>query len=376
MDPTSMTVRERIAAIASLANGHPDGVIDCNLGTPCDPVPSFVADAVRDAVALSGPYPLSAGSLAYREAAVRWSNATFGTSIDTANAGACVGTKEFVASIAAHLGATQGGDRDTILYPAVSYPTYAVGASFAGCRAVPVAFDDQWLMDFDSIDPHDAQRARILWLNIPGNPTGSVAGLDHLAKAAQWGRSHGVIVISDECYVEYAPEAHSILETGTDGVLALHSLSKRSNFAGMRCGFYLGDQEIVRPLIDLRREAGLIVPTVVQAAAISALGDDVHVREQHERYRHRRDFVLARLALHGIHHVGGPMPFYLWLRHDDPAIGGFELAEYFARAGWLIAPGATFGAAGEPFARIALVQPDEVLHRALDRFDNVNTPMR
>ncbi len=373
--PTAL--RATLDELRTLATAHPDGLIDCNLGTPCDPVPEFVTEAVRASVAKSGPYPLSIGSVEYRNAARAWVTRRFGVELGIEHVAACIGTKEFVASLPRWLRLLQrdvGGDtrssaRDTVLYPSVSYPTYAVGAQLAGCRAVPVPLDTRWLLDFDAIDTSDANRALVLWLNVPGNPTGAIAGLEYLERAAAWGREHGVLVVSDECYVEFARDAHSIVEVATHGVLALHSLSKRSNFAGMRTGFYAGDAKLVAQLSEIRREAGLIVATPVQAGAIAALGDDDHVRAQHVRYEQRREFVLARLAHHGLHHVGGPMPFYLWLRSDDAVSDGLAIAMRCARAGWLIAPGETFGVAGTPFARIALVQSDETLRRALERFD-------
>ena len=379
-------VRSRVEAIRAIASANPDGLIDCNLGTPCDPVPEFVRDAVAEAVAASGPYPLSAGSPAYRDAAARWIQRRLKVAIDASAIGACIGTKEFVASLPQFLGILErdtpgpihGVVRDTVLYPEISYPTYAVGAQLAGCRAVPVHMNADWQLDLSSISADDRERALLLWINVPGNPTSATANGEVLADAAAWGREHGVLVASDECYVEFAPDAHTILENGQEGVLALHSLSKRSNFAGMRTGFYAGDATLVRKLIDLRREAGLIVPTPVQAGAVVALDDDAHVAVQCRRYEQRRVFTLQRLAAHGIEHAGGPMPFYLWLRANDAAMqrlgvrDGFDLATRFAEVGWLTAPGATFGTAGTPYTRIALVQPDDILLTALDRFDARN----
>mgnify|MGYP003338728404 CR=1 FL=1 len=369
------SLRERLAALRARADRHPAGTIDCYVGTPCDPVPQIVDDAVMASIAQSGPYPMSPGSIAYRDAASRWITRRFSVDIGRDGVAACVGTKEFVASLPRFLRAAQlvGAERDTVLLPSIAYPTYAVGAQLAGMRAVAVPLDDDWLLDLDVLDPDDVARAAVLWLNVPGNPTASVAPREHFETVAAWGRAHDVLVVSDECYVEFADAPHSIVETGLEGVLALHSLSKRSNFAGMRAGFYAGDPNIVARLVDVRREAGLIVPTPVQAATIAALDDDAHVQIQAQCYVDRRTFVLERLAAHGIVHCGGAMPMYLWLRESDAGRdrSGLDLAERFADAGWLLAPGSTFGAAGSPYARLALVQPDDRLHEALDRFDQL-----
>src|SRR5208282_4878855 len=168
--------------------------------------------------------------------------------------------------------------RDTVLYPAVSYPTYAMGAELAGCRAVPVpsAPGRSGGLALDAVEPADAARALVLWSNSPSNPT---CALGDLGAEAAWGRAHGVPVFSDECYAEFTWDGppRSILEAGTDGVVAVHSLSKRSNLAGVRAGLYAGDEELVSYLVDVRRHAGLMVPGPVQAGAVAALDDDSHV---------------------------------------------------------------------------------------------------
>src|SRR5205814_7019771 len=152
---------------------------------------------------------------------------------------ACVGTKEFVASLPRYL-RLRDPSRDTVLYPAVAYPTYEMGAVLAGCRAVPVPVDDQWRLNLSQINEEDAARALCLWVNTPANPTGAV---DDLGSTATWGRAHGVPVFSDECYVEFtwAGAGHTILEHGLDGVVGVHSLSKRSHLAGLRAGLFAGD---------------------------------------------------------------------------------------------------------------------------------------
>ena len=158
---------------------------------------------------------------------------------------ACVGTKEFVATLPQWL-KLRRPDRDTVLYPAVAYPTYEMGATLAGCRAVPVAVDEHFRIDLSTVSDDDASRALVLWVNTPGNPAGQV---DDLGAAAAWGRARGIPVFSDECYVEFTWDGrrHTILEHGSDGVVAVHSLSKRSNLAGVR-GRLLRRRRRPRPL--------------------------------------------------------------------------------------------------------------------------------
>jgi aspartate/methionine/tyrosine aminotransferase len=275
-----------------------------------------------------------------------------------------VGTKEFVATLPQWL-RLRTPDRDTVLYPALSYPTYEMGATLAGLRAVPVPVDEHWRPDLDAISDADAARALVLWVNTPGNPAGQ---LDDLGAAAAWGRRHDVLVASDECYVEYtwAGAGRSILQHGADGVLALHSLSKRSNAAGLRVGFYAGDGDLVGYLREVRKHAGVMGPGPVQAAAVVALGDQTHVDDQRERYRARlerfRD-ILAALD------VDAPMPeggFYIWAPAPDDDAWGFT-DRLAADAGALVSPGEFYGAAGAGHVRIALVQPDDRIELVAER---------
>jgi aspartate/methionine/tyrosine aminotransferase len=158
------------------------------------------------------------------------------------------------------------------------------------------------------------------------------------------------------------------LSSGLDGVLAMHSVSKRSNLAGMRVGFYAGDHELVSYLVETRKHAGLMVPVPMQAAAAAALGDDEHVEQQRVRYAERRALALDALAPLGLVHDGGPCSFYLWLRHGDGADDGWEIAAELAqKAGLLVAPGDLYGAAGADHVRLALVQPRDRLEIAFDR---------
>jgi aspartate/methionine/tyrosine aminotransferase len=302
-------------------------------------------------------YPPSVGSAAFRAAAVGWLARRFGVEVPESQVAACVGTKEFVAGVPHWLRLRTPG-RDTVLFPHVSYPSYAMGATLAGCRAVPYA-------TLDGIDEADAARALCLWVNSPANPTGELADL---AAAAAWGRARGVPVLSDECYIEFTWEGpgRTIVAVGTEGVLAVHSLSKRSNLAGARAGFYAGDAELVHYLSELRKHAGFMVPGPVQEAAVAAFGDDAHVDEQRARYRRRLDLMAAALATLGVDCPRPAGAFYLWA----PAPGGdaWGLAgRLAAEGGAVVSPGEFYGPAGEGHVRIAVVQPDDRLELVAQR---------
>ena len=281
---------DRLAPLQAAASQLAGGMVDLSIGTPCDPPPAIVEAALADADAARS-YPPSLGTPAYRTAAAGWLQRRFGAEVAIESVAACMGTKELVAGVP-HWLRLRTPERDTVLYPEISYPTYAMGATLAGCRAVPVPVDEQWRIRLDAIDPADADRALCLWVNTPGNPAG---GLDDLAAAAAWGRTNGVPVFSDECYAEFTWDGpgRSILSHGSAGVMAVHSLSKRSNFAGARVGFYAGDPELVRFLSEVRKHAGFMVPGPMQLAGAIAWADDAHVVEQRTRYRERLDVLAA-----------------------------------------------------------------------------------
>jgi aspartate/methionine/tyrosine aminotransferase len=293
-----------------------------------------------------------------------------------------VGTKEFVASTAQYL-RLRTPDRDTVLYPAVSYPTYAMGALLGGCRPVPVhELPDGSGLDLDSVDPDDAARALLLWANTPSNPSGA---LTDTARVAAWGRRLGIPVFSDECYAEFTWDGPptTVLSAGLDGVVAVHSLSKRSNLAGVRAGFYAGDPGLVGFLLEVRKHAGLMVPGPVQAGGAVAFADDQHVIDQRQRYEERLAFMADVLA-----EAGAPVPlpaggFYLWVPvpgafgggpdrssvdAGDADRGAWALAEALAvEGGLLVSPGDLYGPAGSGHVRVAVVQPMDRLELVAQR---------
>jgi succinyldiaminopimelate transaminase len=356
---------DRLDEAREVAARHRGGVVDLSVGTPTDPPPAVAIDALTRA--LVGPddtgamrgYPPSIGTLDLRQAIQQWEKDTLGAVVPLDGIGVCVGTKEFVAG-APHWCRLRHPERDTVLYPSVAYPTYAMGAQLAGLRAVPIPVDESWRLDLGAVDPDDAARALLLWVNTPGNPAG---GLDDLAEAARWGRERGILVFSDECYVDYTWDgpAQTVLghgggADGLGGVVAVHSLSKRSNMAGMRVGWYSGDPELVDYLREIRKHAGFMVPGPVQQAAAAALGDAGHVERQRARYRER--LVRAREILAGIG-VACDLPaggFYLWAAAPEGDDWGWTrwLA---AHGGLLVSPGSFYGDAGATHVRLAMVAP-------------------
>ena len=362
---------DRLDEAREAAAKLPGGVVDLSVGTPTDPPPSAVT------LALAGPehggavrgYPPSIGTLELREAIQHWTKDTLGADIPLDSLAVCVGTKEFVAGVPHFLNLRNPG-RDTVLYPAVSYPTYEMGARLAGLRAVPVPVDDRWRLDLSAVDPDDAARALLLWVNSPGNPAG---GLEDLAEVARWGRARRIPVLSDECYAEFTWEGapQTVLGRGAgpdglEGVVAVHSLSKRSNMAGMRVGWYSGDPDLVGYLREVRKHAGFMVPGPVQQAAAAALGDVRHVADQRTRYWER--LVRAREILGAIG-VECDLPgggFYLWAPAPDG--DGWAWTHWLAEhGGVLVSPGSFYGEAGAGHVRLAMVAPSERLELVAQR---------
>ena len=374
---------DRLRPLEALASALPGGLVDLSVGTPCDPPPPAVVVALGSSDAERG-YPAGAGSPRLIDAARGWIERRFGIGLARDALAACVGTKELVAGVP-HWLRLRRPERDTVLYPAVSYPTYAMGAVLAGCRAIPVPARPDGTMALEEVAASDAARALCLWVNSPANPTGR---LDDLGAAASFGRAHGIPVLSDECYAEFtwSGPPRTILEHGVDGVLAVHSISKRSNCAGLRVGFYAGDPDIVGYLRELRRHAGLMVAGPAQLAGAVALEDDEHVERQRSRYVERIEAAAAMLEGIGVtvERPGGG--FYLWVEAPEGAPAGRAGAEpgeapewRFARflaasAGVLVSPGEFYGSAGRGFVRIALVQPTERIALVAERLAGAKLP--
>jgi succinyldiaminopimelate transaminase len=328
------------------------------VGTPVDPTPAVVQAALRAATDAPG-YPYTAGTAALRAAAAGYLARRFGvTGLDPAAVLPTIGSKELVALLPMLLGLGPG---DRVAIPELAYPTYGVGARIAG--AEPVASD--------SLVGLGPTRVRLIWLNSPANPTGRVLPVEHLRKVVEWARERDAVVASDECYLELGWEERprSILHpavcgTSHDDLLAVHSLSKRSNMAGYRAGFVAGDRRLVDALLAVRKHAGLMVPAPVQAAMAAALDDDAHVEEQRARYAARRGPLRTAFERAGFTVEHSAAGLYLWATRGEDC---WASVDWLAEHGILVTPGAFYGPAGERHIRIALTATDEAVGIAVAR---------
>jgi succinyldiaminopimelate transaminase len=349
---------DKLASYAATARAHPDGIVDLSVGTPVDPTPEIVQEALRAAANAPG-YPLTIGRSDTRQACIDWLARRHGVpGLGLDQVLPVIGSKELIASLAVHLGVGPG---DLVAYPELAYPTYEVGAALAGARAVAT----------DSLTALGPETPRILWINSPSNPTGRVLPREHLKKVVDWCRERGVLLVSDECYIEcvWEGEALSVLHPDVcggshDGILAVHSLSKRSNLAGYRCAFVAGDPAVVGELLAVRKNLGLQMPAPQQAAMIAALDDDDHVAEQHRRYAARRARLKAAFEAAGFTIEHSEASLYLWATRGEDC---WQTVAALAERGVLVAPGAFYGSAGDRHVRIAFTVTDDRADAAATR---------
>lgn len=350
---------DTLADATALAGSHPDGIVDLSVGTPVDPVAPLIREALAAASSAPG-YPTTAGTPALRASAVAALHRRYGI---TGLAGGAVlpviGTKELIAWLPTLLGL---GSADLVVAPELAYPTYEVGARFAGAQVLLA----------DSLTQIGPRSPAVVYLNSPSNPTGRVLGVDHLRKVVGWARERGAIVASDECYLGLSWDGTapvsvlhpSVCDGDHTGLLAIHSLSKTSSLAGYRAGFVAGDAGLVAELLAVRKHAGMMVPTPVQAAMVAALDDDAHEAEQRERYRARRDALLPAVRAAGFTVDHSEAGLYLWVSRDEPCR---DTVRWLAERGILAAPGEFYGPAGARHVRIALTATDERIAAAVHR---------
>ncbi len=323
-----------------------------------DPTPTLIRDALTRAADSPG-YPMTVGTVQTRQAVLDWLSRRFavtGLGLDCVLPS--IGSKELISALPVHLGLGPG---DLVVQPLLAYPSYEVGAALAGAT----------LLAADSLTAIGPQRPKILWLNSPSNPTGRVLPPEHLKKVVDWCRDRGTLLVSDECYLEcvWEGEAFSVLHPDVcggspEGILTVHSLSKRSNLAGYRCAFVAGDPAVVAELLAVRKNLGLMMPGPQQAAMAAALDDDRHVREQHAAYAQRRRWLRDALVGAGFRIDHSEASLYLWATRGEDC---WKTVSDLADHGILVAPGTFYGPSGHQHVRVAFTATDERIDAALDR---------
>ncbi|MDS1272077.1 succinyldiaminopimelate transaminase [Lipingzhangella sp. LS1_29] len=350
---------DRLNPYRSRAGAHPDGIVDLSIGTPVDPVPPALQSALAAAADAPG-YPATHGTPELRATVAEWLDRQHGVQVEPSAVLPTIGSKELVSWLPTLLGLGAG---DVVGHPELAYPSYDIGIRLAGAEPLPA----------DSLTQLGPARVPLLWINTPANPTGRVLPVDHLRKLVSWARETGAILASDECYLDLGWDGTaptSILHPQVCGdshanLLAVHSLSKRSNLAGYRAGFVTGDAELVAELLAVRKQAGMIVPAPVQAALRAALADEDHARQQRERYAERRAALRTALVEAGWQVTHSEAGLYLWVSH--PERDAWASVKLLADHGILVAPGDFYGPAGANHVRVAFTATDERIRAAVQR---------
>ncbi len=341
---------------------HAGGVVDLSIGSPVDATPGVV----RDALAISTDahaYPATVGTPELRTAIVRWFERRRGVAgLTDAHVLPTIGSKELVALLPFLLGLGEG---DVVVHPRAAYPSYEMGAVLAG--ATSMACDDPaaW-----------PTATRLVWLNSPGNPDGRVLTIEELRAARARARELGAVIVSDECYAELGWEGRwadervpSLLDPAVTGgdrrdTLVIYSLSKQSNMAGYRAAFVAGCRSVIARLTNVRKHAGLMLPLPLQHAMVAALDDDVHVAEQKQRYRARRDVLKPALEAAGFRIDRSEAGLYLWASEGRDA---WDSIGRLAELGILGGPGHFYGVHYPSHVRLSLTASDERIAAAAER---------
>lgn len=351
-------------------------LVDFGIGSPDQPVPELVVEAMRSAVgerALSG-YPNFSGHPDFRQAIATFMQSRFGVTVDTENEIMPVaGSKEGIAEII--LATCNPGD--VVLVPEIHYPVYARATLLAGAVPVFVPFDADDRLMVETIAASDLARARILIVNYPNNPTTAVASKAQLAALVAFAEPHDLLLVSDLAYSELAFDGFVVpsmleIDGAKDVAIEMHSCSKSFNMAGLRIGFVTGNAEAIDALDQYRANVGYGVSTLPQRAAIAAFSNyRTLVPPIVAEYKRRRDALVGALNENGFHTKTPQATMYVWL--DVPS--GFDdwawVDALMRGPGVVVTPGIAFGAAGKGKFRMSLVQPADVLVSAVPRMAEV-----
>ncbi len=333
-------------------------VIDFTIGDPHEETPSRIRERLLRSVPLRSSYPPAAGTPALRSAISGWISRRYGVETDPdVHLLPSNGSKEAVYLI--HQAVIDPrSERRLVLIPDPAYPVYEIGARFAGGDPVPVPLVPRlgFLPDLTALSPQVLERTALFWINYPNNPTGAVAREEFYSRALDLARRSGFWLASDEAYSEiwFDQPPPSALQLGFENLVVFNTLSKRSAMTGYRSGFIAGDPELIALLRKVRPSQGVATPSFVMEAACEAWGDEEHVADQRRIYREKREVLIPVFRRKGIEIGGSEATFYLYLK-----VPAGETSEGFAQRllenGVAVAPASYFGAAGEGWARMALV---------------------
>jgi succinyldiaminopimelate transaminase len=345
-------------------------LMDFGKGDPREETDPLIRRALVDSIEPLSSYPLAEGLPELREAVAAWCRRRFGVELDPdTEVIPTYGSKEAIFHLA-QVVLDRDGDRSLVLSTEPGYPVYDRGALFAGAetRQLPLLEENSFLPDLDAVGNDTWARTAILWINYPNNPTGALAPIDFLERAASLAAEHDFLLAADEAYTElwFADPPHSTLEVADRSRVAVfQTLSKRSSMTGYRSGFVAGPADLIAALKQYRPTVGTAPQEFVQRASVVAWGDEDHVERTREIYRRKRAALLPALQRKGIRVAGSDATMYLWLE----APGGEsseELAERLLEHGLIVSPGTFFGPSGSGYWRLALVPTEKECERAAE----------
>ena len=343
-------------------------LIDFGKGDPREPTDPMIRRALTESLTEISSYPLAEGLPELRAAIADWSARRFGVQLDPdTEIVPTYGSKEAI-FLLAQVVVDRESERQLVVTTQPGYPVPDRGATFAGAEVVqlPLRESQGFLPDLEAVADETWERAAIVWLNFPNNPTGAVAPLEFLQQAAELSREHDFLLACDEAYSElwFDTPPHSALEVREHGnVVVFNTLSKRSSMTGYRSGFVAADGSLIGALKQYRPSVGTAPQEFVQRASVVAWGDEEHVERTRDAYRRKREALLPTLATKGVRLAGSTATMYLWLEvpGDEPAE---EFAARLLEHGLVVSPGTFFGLAGEGYWRLALVPPEDECRRA------------
>jgi LL-diaminopimelate aminotransferase len=353
-------------------------IIDLGVGDPDQPTPGHIIKKLQEAAAdpATHRYPAYSGMSRFRDSAAAWYSRRFGVELDPASEViTLIGSKEGLA----HFPLAFVNPGEVVLCPSPAYPVYRSSTIMAGGEPVemPLLADNGFLPDLEAIPAETLERAKVLVINYPNNPTAACADMDFYTRVAEFAKAHGLMVVSDAAYTEMAYDGHeppSFLQApGAREVgIEFHSLSKTYNMTGWRLGFAVGNAELVAGLGQVKSQIDSGAFDAVQVAGIAALeADQTCVEEMRALYKGRRDVLVAGLRAAGLAVEPPRATFYVWC----PCPAGLPSAEFTKRllneCGIVSTPGVGFGEPGEGYVRFALTVDKERLSEAVERMQKL-----
>jgi succinyldiaminopimelate transaminase len=331
---------------------------DFGTGDPREPTPVFIREAVREAIPEVSQYPTVRGTQEFRESVAHYMKRRFRVDLNPdTQILPTSGAKEAIFHMPLMVIDPTAEDR-TVVFPDPGYPGYRRGTLFAGGIPHPQSLRGDFKHRPWELPPEVLEKCRLLWLNSPHNPSGSLMSLEDLKRIHALCIDHDILVVNDECYADiYGDQKpHSLLEAGIENALVLHSLSKRSGMTGYRSGFVAGDPAVIAQLARLRVNPGLVPSTSLNQGAAAAWSEDTHVAKRRSIFSEKRSIVLEFLEKEDLKIVGSEASFYLWVQAPGN-LEGEAYAMHLLNHGIVVAPGAFFGMgdSAQSFVRVALV---------------------